>query len=192
MKAGISVSVAAKPSSDPPRLMRRGTAGQAAMAAAGAAPAKGAERGRAGALPAAFPAGRYAGGAGCAEPSWPIGGGGAIFSSGMSFLPARSSARTPSGIGSGFSRAEGVWRGLSPVLKFTVLLLQQGSSETLRREQHSPGDGPATDSAPKCPQQPWPPPPPPPARFISTSLPPMRGASEPQRRAGGRDYGRGE
>lgn len=47
LKAGISVTVAAKPSSDPPRLMRRGTAGQAAMAAAGAAPAKGKERGRA-------------------------------------------------------------------------------------------------------------------------------------------------
>lgn len=47
LKAGISVSVAAKPSSDPPRLMRSGTAGQAAMAAAGAAPAKGAERVRA-------------------------------------------------------------------------------------------------------------------------------------------------
>lgn len=89
MKAGISVSVAAKPSSDPPRLMRRGTAGQAAMAAAGAAPAKCAERGRAGALPTAFPAGCYKGGAGCAGLSQPIGGGGAIFGPGMSFLPAR-------------------------------------------------------------------------------------------------------
>lgn len=63
VKAGISVSVAAKPSSDPPRLMRRGTAGQAVMATVGAGPAKGAERGRAWALPTAFPAGRYAGGA---------------------------------------------------------------------------------------------------------------------------------
>lgn len=47
LKAGISVSVATKPSSDPPRLMSRGTAGQAAMAAAGAFPAKGTERRRA-------------------------------------------------------------------------------------------------------------------------------------------------
>lgn len=108
MKAGISVSVAAKPSSDPPRLMRRGTVGKAAMAAAGAAPAKGADRGRAGALPTAFPAGRYAGGAGCAGPSRPIGGAGAIFGPGMSLLPARSYARTTAGIGSGFRGAEGI------------------------------------------------------------------------------------
>jgi len=46
LKAGISTSVPTKPSSDPPRLMRRGTAGQAAMATAGATPAKGTERGR--------------------------------------------------------------------------------------------------------------------------------------------------
>lgn len=38
LKAGISVSVATKPSSDPPRLMRRGATGQAAIAAAGAGP----------------------------------------------------------------------------------------------------------------------------------------------------------
>lgn len=47
LKAGISVSVATKPSSDPPKLMSRGTAGQAPMAAAGASPAKGTERRRA-------------------------------------------------------------------------------------------------------------------------------------------------
>lgn len=122
LKAGISVSVAAKPSSDPPRLSRRGKAGQAAMAAAGAAPAKGVGRDRAGALPTAFPAGRYAGGAGCAGPLRPIGGGGDIFDPGTSFLPAWSSARTTSVMVSGFGRAEGVWTRLSLVSRSAVLL----------------------------------------------------------------------
>lgn len=143
LKAGISVSVAAKPSSDPPRLMRRGTAGQAAMAAAGAALAKGAQRGRAGALPSAFPAWHYAGGAGCARPSRPGGGGAAIFGPGMNFLPA--------GIGSGFSRAEGVWRSLSPMLRFAVLLLLRGVPPKLRREQHSPGGRPSHGLRPAVP-----------------------------------------
>lgn len=186
MKAGISVSVAAKPSSDPPRLMRRGTAGQAAMATAGAAPAKGAERGRAGALPTAFPAGRYAGGAGCTGPSRPIVGGSAIFGPGMSFIPARSSTLTTAGIASDFSRAEGVWRRLSPVLRSAVLLLLRGAPLKPRREQHSPWDGPATDSAPQCPQPPWPPAPPTPPfpRYVTSSRAGERASPSGGRAAG--------
>lgn len=195
MKAGISVSVAAKPSSDPPRLMRSGTAGQAAMATAGAAPAKGAERGRRGALPTAFPAGCYASGAGCAGPSRPIGGGGAIFGPGMSFLWARSSTRTMAGIGSGFSRAEGVWRRLSPVLRSAVLLLFRGVPPKLCAGS-STHPGTATPRTPPrntrnrhghfgSSSPPTPP-------FPGTSLPPMRGAGESQWRAGGRDRGSAE
>lgn len=61
------MTVARKPSSDPPRLMRRGAAGQAAAAMAGAAQAKGTGRGRArstarrtrGAPPADWPRRRH-------------------------------------------------------------------------------------------------------------------------------------
>ncbi|XP_053819614.1 phospholipid transfer protein C2CD2L isoform X1 [Vidua chalybeata] len=53
----------------------------------------------------------------------------------MSFLPAQSSARTTAGIGSGFSRAEAVWRGLSPVL----LLLREVPPKLCAASSTRPG-----------------------------------------------------